>query len=339
MAGERMLAEMAEQPRVLAAIAARRPELVAAVRAVLPRDLAGVVLIARGSSDNAAIFGRYAFELASGRPVALAAPSLHTLYGARSDYRGYLAIAVSQSGRTPEIVTLLEAAARAGAATIALTNDATSPLAAAAGLTIDLAAGTEVAVPATKTFTAQVATFAVIAEALGAVPWGDADWAALPGAVGAVLADATAADRVAGGIGDARGLITVGRGFLFPIALEAALKLKETAFLLAEGYSAADLLHGPVAVVQHGFPVLAFVGEGPTKASMTDLVTELRGRGGRVAVVGPADADLPLPSGIAEALATIPAAVRAQQVARALTLLRGLDPDAPAGLTKITLTH
>jgi glucosamine--fructose-6-phosphate aminotransferase (isomerizing) len=334
-----MLAEMSEQPRVLADIAARRAELVAAVRAVIPRDLAGVVLIARGSSDNAAIFGRYAFELASGRPVSLAAPSLHTVYGARSDYRGYLAIAVSQSGRTPEIVTLLEAAARAGAATIALTNDVTSPLAAAAGLAIDLGAGAEVAVPATKTFTAQVATFAVIAEALGSVPWADADWAALPGAVERVLADAVAAERVAAGIGDARGLITVGRGFLFPIALEAALKLKETAFLLAEGYSAADLLHGPVAVVQHGFPVLAFVGEGPTKASMTDLVTELRGRGGRVAVVGPADADLPVPSGLAEALATIPAAIRAQQVARALTLLRGLDPDAPAGLTKITLTH
>lgn len=339
MAGERMLAEMSEQPRVLAAIAARRAELVAAVRAVVPRDLSGILLIARGSSDNAAIFGRYAFELACGRPVALAAPSLHTVYGARSDYRGYLAIAVSQSGRTPEIVTLLEAAARAGAATIALTNDAASPLASAAGLAIDLGAGAEVAVPATKTFTAQVATLAVIAEALGEVPWGDADWAALPGAVSRVLDDTASADRVAASIGDARGLITVGRGFLFPIALEAALKLKETAFLLAEGYSAADLLHGPVAVVQHGFPVLAFAGEGPTKTSMVDLVTELRGRGGRVAVVGPADGDLPVPTDLAEALATIPAAVRAQQVARALTLLRGLDPDAPAGLTKITLTH
>ncbi|MFM8999345.1 MAG: SIS domain-containing protein [Actinomycetota bacterium] len=339
MAGERMLAEMSEQPRVLAAIAARRAELVAAVRAVVPRDLSGILLIARGSSDNAAIFGRYAFELACGRPVALAAPSLHTVYGARSDYRGYLAIAVSQSGRTPEIVTLLEAAARAGAATIALTNDAASPLASAAGLAIDLGAGAEVAVPATKTFTAQVATLAVIAEALGEVPWGDADWAALPGAVSRVLDDTASADRVAASIGDARGLITVGRGFLFAIALEAALKLKETAFLLAEGYSAADLLHGPVAVVQHGFPVLAFAGEGPTKTSMVDLVTELRGRGGRVAVVGPADGDLPVPTDLAEALATIPAAVRAPQVARALTLLRGLDPDAPAGLTKITLTH
>lgn len=339
MAGERMLAEMSEQPRVLASIADRRADLAAAVRAIVPRDLAGIVLIARGSSDNAAIFGRYAFELACGRPVALAAPSLHTLYGARSDYRGYLAIAVSQSGRTPEIVTLLEAASRAGAATIALTNDAASPLAASAGLAIDLGAGAEIAVPATKTFTAQVATFAVIAEALGAVPWGDGDWAALPGAVSTVLADTSAPDRVAAAIRDARGLITVGRGFLFPIALEAALKLKETAFLLAEGYSAADLLHGPVAVVHHGFPVLAFAGEGPTRASMVELVAELRARGGEVAVVGPGDADLPVPTGIAEALATIPAAVRAQQVARALTLLRGLDPDAPVGLTKITLTH
>lgn len=339
MDGAVMHAEMAEQPRVLAGIAARRPELIAAVREVIPDDLAGIVLIGRGSSDNAAVFARYSFELACGRPVSLAAPSLHTLYGGRSDYRGYLAIAVSQSGKTPEIVTILQAAARAGAATIALTNDPNSPLAGAADLSIDLAAGEELAVPATKTFTAQMAVFAVIAEALGDISWGDADWEALPGVVAEVVADIHSAEAVAESIGQAPGMITVGRGFLFPIALEAALKLKETALLLAEGYSAADLLHGPIAVIQHGFPVLAFVGEGPTRPSMDELVETLRARGGKIAVVGPAGSDLPVPTGLAEALATIPAVVRAQQVARALSMRRGLNPDNPAGLSKVTLTY
>lgn len=339
MDGAVMLAEMAEQPRVLASIAARRAELIAAVREVVPHELAGIVLIGRGSSDNAAVFARYAFELASGRPVSLAAPSLHTLYGGRSDYRGYLAVAVSQSGKTPEIVTILEAAARAGAATVALTNDPVSPLAGAADLSIDLAAGEELAVPATKTFTAQMAVFAIIAEALGEVSWGDADWGLLPGAVAEVVSDVGSAEAVANSIGPAPGMITVGRGFLFPVALEAALKLKETALLLAEGYSAADLLHGPVALVHKGFPVLAFVGEGPTRPSMDELVEGLRGRGGKVAVVGPIGSDLPVPVGLAEALATIPAAVRAQQVARVLSMQRGLNPDNPAGLSKVTLTY
>ncbi|MFM8943768.1 MAG: SIS domain-containing protein [Actinomycetota bacterium] len=298
MDGLQMRAEMAEQPRVLADLAARRASIVASIRAAVPDDLAGIVLIGRGSSDNAAIFARYAFEIARGRPVALAAPSLHTLYGARSDYRGYLAIAVSQSGRTPEIVSVLEAAARAGATTVAIP-----------------------------------------AEALGAPPWGDADWDRLPGVVGEVVAHDAPADACAAAIGDAPGLITVARGFLFPVALEAALKLKEAALLLAEGYSAADLLHGPVAVVEHGFPVLAFVADGPARASMEDLVRDLRGRGARTSVVGPAGADLPVPGGLAEGLATIPAAVRAQQVARSLALVRGLDPDAPRGLSKVTMTR
>ena len=341
MDGVTMRSEMAEQPAVLADLAARRGEIRDAVRRVLPDDLAGIVLIGRGSSDNAAIFARYAFEVARGRPVALAAPSLHTLYGARSDYRGYLAIAVSQSGRTPEIVSVLEAAARAGAVTVAITNDTASPLAGAASAVVDLRAGEERAVPATKTFTAQLAAFAVIAEALGATPWTDADWERLPGVVGEVLADDAPADAVARAIGDAPGLITVGRGFLFPVALEAALKLKEAALLLAEGYSAADLLHGPVAVVEHGFPVLAFLADGPARASMEEVLADLRGRGARAFVAGPAGPamDLPVPTGLAEGLATIPAAVRAQQVARSLALVRGLDPDAPRGLSKVTMTE
>ena len=339
MSAESMTAEMGDQPRVLSALAARRGELTAEISELVSERPAGIVLVARGSSDHAAVYGRYVLELAAGRPVALAAPSLHTLYGADVDYSGYLAVAVSQSGRTPEITTVLEAVQAAGAIGVAVTNDRSSPLAEAADAVLDLRAGEEKAVPATKTFTAQVAAFAILAEALGDVPWGDADWQRLPEDVQTVLDDETPADDVAEAVGDAPGMIVVGRGFCYAIALESALKLKETCSVLAQGYSAADLRHGHVAVVERDFPVVALRTDGPTRADMDDLVADLRRRGGQVHVIGTgSEADLALPSGLAEALTTIPAAVRGQQVARALSLWRGLDPDSPEGLTKVTPT-
>ncbi len=285
------------------------------------------------------MFGRYVLEAACGRPVALAAPSLQTLYGVRVDCRGYLAVAVSQSGRTPEIVTVLRAAGDGGASTVAITNDRESPLAESADAVIELGAGEEVAVPATKTFTAQMAAFAIMAEALGPVPWGEEEWDRLPALVGEVLDDPGPGRSVASAIGEAHGLITVGRGYLYSVALEAALKLKETAGILAQGYSAADLRHGPVTVVEGGFPVMALVARGPAEADMNDLIATLREREARVfRVAEDPPAELPVPSGSREPLVSIPMAVRAQQVARSLALHRGLDPDAPPGLSKVTMT-
>lgn len=333
-----MAAEMAEQPGVLAGLIDRWDRLVEAVRSVRPEPLAGIVIIARGSSDHAGVYGRYALEIAAGRPVSLAAPSIHTLYRAEVLYRDHLAIAVSQSGRTPEIVTVLARLRAAGARAVAITNEASSPLAEAAEVVVDLRAGEERAVPATKTFTAQVAAFALLAEALGRVPWTRAELATLPEAVAAALSDTSHPEAVASDIGDRESLIAAGRGYLYSAALEAALKLKETTSIHAEGYSSADLRHGPIAVVGAGFPVVAFVAPGPTAADMTELVGTLRRRGARVYVVAAAQAaDLPVPE-TPEPLMPIPAAVRSQQVAHALAVLRGLDPDEPPGLTKITPT-
>jgi glucosamine--fructose-6-phosphate aminotransferase (isomerizing) len=339
MTGMRMDAEMREQPEVLAALAARRDELAARVRAVRPESHVGTVLIGRGSSDHAAIFGRYLLEPATGRPVALSAPSLHTLYDATVDYTGFLVVAVSQSGRTPEIATTMRRLAAAGARTLAITNEADSPLASAADEKIDLRAGAELAVPATKTFTATALAFAIMAQALGPVAWREDDWDALPGALETVLADVEPAERTAAAIGDAPGLIAVGRGYCFPMALEAALKLKETTGLLAEGYSAADLRHGPTAVVSQHFPILALSTAGPAAADVADLVDVLRGRGAAVhAIADRTDADLPTPPGLAEPFGALVTVVRAQQVALVLARLRGLEPDAPQGLSKVTLT-
>jgi glucosamine--fructose-6-phosphate aminotransferase (isomerizing) len=344
--GAQMTAEMAEQPRVLTALAARRPELIAEVREALgAAPPAGIVLVARGSSDNAAVFGRYVLELATRRPVALAAPSLTTRYGVEDRLDGWLAVGVSQSGKTPEIVSVLEAFGAAGARTVAITNDRDSALAGAASATIDTAAGAEQAVPATKTVTSQFAAFAVLAEALAdgsdaGLPWDDAAWAALPDAVGSLLEDDAPARAAAGIIGDAQGLVAIARGLLLGAALESALKLKEMTGILAEGASAADFLHGPIAVVRRELPVLTLSAGGPAAADVAEFADAARERHGRVVAISTdAGADLPIPSSIPDGLASIPAIVRAQQLAREVSLLRGIDPDSPFGLSKVTITH
>ncbi|HET6510466.1 MAG TPA: SIS domain-containing protein [Baekduia sp.] len=344
--GQLMAAEMAEQPRVLAELAARRAALGAEVRAALGAAApVGIVLVARGSSDNAAVFGRYVLELATRRPVALAAPSLVTRYGVRDRLDGWLAVGVSQSGKTPEIVTVLERYGAAGATTVAITNDRDSPLAGAASATIDTAAGAERAVPATKTVTSQFAAFAVLAEALApdasALPWDDAAWAALPDAVGGLLADDGPAKRAAAAIGpETTGLVAIARGLLLGAALESALKVKETTGILAEGASAADFLHGPIAVVNRALPVLTLSAGGPAAADVAEFADAARARGGRVLAIG-ADpgADLPIPAALGDGLSSITAIVRAQQLARAVSLQRGIDPDTPFGLSKVTATR
>jgi len=334
--GERMRADMAAQPAVLRSLAARRAELIEALRGPAP---VGVVIVARGSSDYAAIFGRYLIEAATGTPVALAAPSLETLYGVRPRLEGWLAVAVSQSGRTPEIAAVLERYAQAGARTIAVTNDPSSPLAGMASAALDLQAGDEAAVPATKTFTGQLAAMALIAESLGSVPWSDADWERLPEAVADVLADPEPAERAAQALGDARELIVLGRGYLVCVALEAALKLRESTGIRAEGWSAADFRHGPVTVARGHIPALAVSAAGPAAADVEDLARRLEDGGTRVLRLADAvGADLPYPGDLSEPLRAIPATVRAQQLALALALRRGLDPDEPPGLAKVTAT-
>ena len=339
MAGERMAAEMAEQPDRLAALVARWDDAVAQVRALAWPELAGSVIVARGSSDAAGAYGRYLLELVSRRPVSMAAPSLHTLYGADVDYRRFLAVAVSQSGRTPEILTTLQRMQAEGAAGLAITNDGSSPLARVAQATLALEAGEERAVPATKTVTATMMAFALVAAALGTAPFTREQATALPAWVAAALADPEPAEVLAAQLADATRLIVVGRGLLYSAALEAALKVRETTRITAEGFSAADLRHGPIAVVEPGYPVLALRAPGPAFADMADLVDDLRRRGADVALVSEEeDAALPLPPGVPEALAPIVAVVRAQQLALALARRRGLDPDAPEGLAKVTVT-
>ena len=352
--GALMAAELAEQPAVLGRLADRHPADRDRVRAALPPGHAGTVLLARGSSDNVAVYGRYLIEMASGRPAGLAAPSLHTRYQADVDYRGYLAVALSQSGATPEVVQTAAAMRRAGAVVVGITNEAGSPLTEACQLTLLTDAGPELAVPATKTVTAQMLAVAAIAAAFDSPLVTAADLGTLPDAVAALLADPGAGGSGAGGPAavagpayavatrwaDARRLVVTGRGLAYAAALETALKIKETARVHAEGLSSADLLHGPIAALDSRLPVLVVSGGARFAADEAELAARLSAEGVPFAVCGAAsNADLPLPTGISEVTAPILATVRGQQLALASSLLRGLNPDAPAGLSKVTATR
>lgn len=334
-----MAAEMAEQPARLRTLIRRFDAIGDCVGAVAPAPLNGITIVARGSSDHAAVYGRYLLETATGKPVSLAAPSLHTLYHVDVEYSGQLVIAVSQSGATPEIVQTLRALQDGGGRGLAITNDPESALAKTAGEALELGMGAERAVPATKTVTGELTAFAMLASALGPVPFSRAELEAVPEWVQAVLDDPGPVAAAAEALVGAPQLIIVARGYLFAAALETALKLKETCSVLADGYSAADLRHGPIAAVSRGLPVVALCAPGPAYADVESLVDELRTRGASVLVVGSGGrADVPLPAEAPEPLAPIVAVVRGQQLAHGLALRLGHDPDSPAGLTKVTAT-
>jgi len=349
-----MRIEIAEQPEALGntfdALLAQAGELTA-----LGRDTRQVLFIARGSSDNAAVYGQYLCSARAGRLASLASPSLATAYRAVLDLRGVLAVAVSQSGATEEIVTTLEWARRCGARTVAVTNAAGSPLTGVADLALITQAGEELAVPATKTYTTQLAAMAVLALSLqeggsGAEPTGGAGIGAgalrgVPGAVAAMLEVAPAAEALAERLVEVGTLVVSGRGYAYSTALEVALKLKETCYLTAVGLSYADLVHGPIAVVDHDTPaLLVAAGDGPILPEMTGLARRIAGTGADVYGIG-GDQEfaaacrsvLPGPA-LPEHLAPFALIVPGQLLVEALARAKGLDPDAPRGLDKVTQT-
>jgi glucosamine--fructose-6-phosphate aminotransferase (isomerizing) len=333
-----MRREIAEQPaaveRTLAAVAGPVAALAGAVR---EREIDRVVLVARGTSDHVAIYGRYLLEARCALSSSLAAPSLYTTYRPPIDLSRALVLGVSQSGQTPEIVAALEFAAGRGALTAALTNEAGSPLAEAVSHALVTAAGDEQSVAATKTFTTALAAVAELARALGA-----ADLAAPLGALPAALARAAAlpadvVERAARLLVDAEAAVCVARGYAYAAALEAALKLKEVAGLWAEGFSAADLRHGPRAAAL-GLPAIILHAGGPLAGDVRGLEGELAAAGSPIVSIGPGRA-LEAARGLGEELAPIALIVPAQLVAEHLAVLRGRDPDRPPGLTKVTRTH
>ncbi len=334
--------EIAEQPAALGRLLADLPATVGALRGIAA-GCRGVTVVARGSSDNAARYGQYLVPLRSGLPVSLATPSLTTVYDRTPRLDGELVVAVSQSGRSTDIVGVLAAARRQGRPTVALTNDPSSPLAAEADLVVDLRAGPEHSVAATKTYTTSLLAVAALAVAL-APPAEDEeafdDLRRLPGLLAATFDLATTpAELVAETLLDATRAVTVGRGLNLSTAFETALKITELTATQVVPYSPADLLHGPVGAVDSDVPVLLLAPVEAASASVLDIVPDLRRRGAPVHVLARPDGDVPVPDGVPGWLSPVVAVLTGQLVARALAVRRGVDVDRPGGLAKVTVTH
>ncbi|HLI58565.1 MAG TPA: SIS domain-containing protein [Solirubrobacteraceae bacterium] len=366
--GGLMAAEIAEQPAMLARILGDTRAVAAVrdrVRAARPRF---VLIAARGTSDHAALYAKYLVEVRLGLPAGLVSPSAYTVQGARPDLRDVLFVAVSQSGRSPDLVDSQAVAHECGALTLAVTNAPESPLAQGAELSVDVAAGAERAVAATKTYTAELLALQLLLSGDDA----ERDAAALPEAAERTL-ELASEDRLATAaeLCTAERLVVTGRGFSYPTAREAALKLMETSYVSAQAFSGADLLHGPMAMIDASVPTIAVVSPGRDGEAMAPVLERLAALGApvlRVGAGGPGDADggrdpggpggaggpgdppgaptsapdgptLPIAAdGLPEHLLPVLEILPLQRLALTLALRRGVDPDRPRGLSKVTQT-
>jgi len=339
--------EIRQQPQVLMALLDREVESVRHIAAGLrKRSVKYVIIAARGSSDNAARYGQYLFGAYNRLPVGLATPSLFSIYGEPPRLEDSLVIGVSQSGQSPDIVAVLEEGQRQGVPTLAITNYAGSPLAAHADYVIPLHAGEEQAVAATKTYTAQLAALALLSCSLGGERERLVALQRVSSAVGHVL---EREEWIANAVERYRYMetcVVLGRGYNYATAFEVALKLKELNHLIAESYSSADFMHGPIAVVGSGFPALVIAPSGKMFDTMRDATLEIKGRGAELIVISDrqelleeAVTPLPLVENVPEWLSPIVAVVPGQLFALHLTLLKGNDPDNPQRIQKITITR
>lgn len=342
-AGARMSAEIAEQPSVFDAVVARRTEFAEVAALAAARRPRFALLAARGSSDHAALYAKYLIEVLLHLPAGLVSPSTTTLYGAEPDLDGVLYVTVSQSGGSPDLVEATKVARSRGALTVAVTNTPGSPLAAAAEHSVHIGAGEELAVAATKTYTATLLTLYLLVDAARG---GSGEAVADLGELAAqTLADSE--DDVAAAVERYRAVervVTTGRGYSSATAAEAALKLAETSYLGARAYSGADLLHGPVAAIDATTGVVAVTSRGRGGEAMRDVVAAVRDRGADVLAVGSAAADVPATQRVhvpatAEEVAPILEILPLQRLALGLALSRGGDPDQPRGLSKVTRTR
>jgi len=337
--------EIGEQPLLASHMLAETRGAVTAIaarlRASKPR---GFVIAARGSSDHAALYAKYLFGARNRMMVALAAPSLFTSYARPPSLDGQCVIGISQSGASPDVIAVIEEAARQGAVTVAVTNDPASRLAKAAELLLPLGAGPERSVPASKTYVASLLALALISQAIDPDPSFEAALGQVPPALAAALEQDTELDRLAPALMGPRAVV-LGRGFNFSTAEEIALKLTETSYVLARAWSVADFEHGPIAVVEPGFPVVLVDGRGLVSADLESVGRRLAALGCQVVRLldgagehGDHGATVSLDSGLPEELTPLTLAVLGQLLAHRVALARGIDPDRPRALNKVTRT-
>ncbi len=339
--------EIRAQPEVLRrALAEEYTEVERIAAAVRRADVRYLFLAARGTSDNAGLYAKYLLGAHNGLPLALAAPSLFTLYGAPPRLEGALVVAISQSGQSPDIVAVVEEGKRQGRPTLAITNAPHSPLAEAADYVIDIHAGEEQAVAATKSYTAQLLAVAMLSVALEGSSARLEALRRLPDAVEAALAQAEQIEVMAQRYRYMEQCVVLGRGYNYATAFEWALKLKELTYVVAQPYSSADFRHGPIAIVEPGFPILVAAPRGRVFGDLLRLMEELaESRRAELVVVSDDEAALklaqtPLPIPHVEAwLSPLVSIVPAQLFALYLTIARGLNTERPRGLHKVTRTR
>lgn len=338
-----MLQEIAEQPAALErTIAAENAKVTAIGDRIRQSDIDLIVLVARGSSDNASLFGRYLLEITTGLPVSLSAPSVFTLYGAKLRLDRALVVGVSQSGEGTDINFVLESAKTSGALTVGITNEPGSSMSKIADETLLIHAGRERSVAATKTYTGQMLFFYMLAAAIGDRRL---DFHRIPEFAEQALKLAPAVKDAVQRYAFMENCVVVGRGLNYGNSYELALKLMETCYVVAERFSSADFFHGPLAIVERRFPVILFGPTGMTQKSSVELLdrlhelhadsfsitndTEISKRSTR---------SLMMPGEIDEILSPIPFIIPAQLFAAYLAEEKGLNPDAPRSLAKVTQT-
>jgi len=339
--------EIHEQPQVLRNTLAREAQVIKDLAGVInQQDISQVVIAARGTSDNVGRYAKYLLGAANGFSVGLAAPSLFTIYNRKPRLKNALVLGISQSGQSPDIIAVLQDARQQGALTVSITNDTHSPLAEVAAYTVDMNAGPEKSVAATKTYTASLLAVAMLSTALNGSQQQWDELAAIPQAVSQTLELDAAALEAAARWRFADRCVVIGRGFNYATAFELALKLKELTYIVAEPYSPADLLHGPFAIVERDFPVLLIAPRGAMLPNINRLLEELHQAGADSLIISddPAtlalgDARLALPWSVPEWLSPITAIIAGQLFALRLTATKKLNIDQPRGLHKVTRTH
>lgn len=338
-----MLEEIAEQPEALRrTIAAESEKITKLGDFIRQKDIDLIVLVARGSSDNAALFGRYLLEVTTGIPVSLSAPSVFTLYNAKIKLDRALVIGVSQSGEGTDINLVMERSKSAGAFTIGVTNEENSTLAKIVDETLLIHAGRERSVAATKTYTGQMIHFYMLASAIGDQRL---NFRKIPDLAEAALELRSDVKRLTDRYTFMDNCVVVGRGMNYGTAYELALKLMETCYVVAERFSSADFFHGPLAIVERRFPVIMFSAAGVTSKGSIELLERLRDLHADCltitndeALVKLSSRSLLLRGDIDEFLTPIPFIIPAQLFAAYLSEAKGINPDEPRSLSKVTTT-
>jgi len=347
--GHLMISEIREQPEAITRLIEQELEHVWAMaerwRAQPPRF---IFLAARGTSDHVALYAKYLFEIMNGIPTGLSAPSIASVYQAQVNVEGALFIGISQSGEAADVISVMDQVGRAGADTLALTNIGGSPLTRAAQETILLHARPEKAVAATKTFTSSLAALLMLSAALGHNATLRAELERLPEIIAKTL---ELEEQIRARVERFRYLddcVVLGRGYNLATAYELSLKMRETSYIRAQPFASPDFVHGPIAIIEEGYPVIAFANQGAVLPSILEVIAQTQARGAEAVVIGNAPealhlADIAIPvcpdGNVPEVTSPFPSIVAGQIFAYALALTKGYDPDHPRGLRKVTITR